>query len=169
MTPEVIASFIALGLSILGFALYCGRLVQRVDNTEQVQDNIKVDVEKVKDTITTAIEKQAREFNDTLKSHVAAETIRDGKVEVLKEELQKQIRDSVRHEAELRYTKEQTEELKKEVHYVKIEIESIKTSTNEIKQDVIRLATSLEQLVEVNKETNRMVQALLQQKQKGDN
>ena len=162
MTPEVIAAYIAIGIAILGFLVWCGRLIQRVETTEKDLDETKEDVAKVKATTEVALDKQAEIFNGILEKHLEADLLRDNKVNTLKDEMQKYVRDQIKQGEQLRQSREQTLELKQEFDVLKTQVEGIKETTFDIKQDVVHLSTVLDQLVEVSKATQQTVQKILE-------
>jgi hypothetical protein len=162
MTPEVISTYIVILLAVLGYAIVVGKVKQQVDQHDKDIGENKEENGKLRDHFDESLKETAKEFNNILREHVSMEVLRDGKVEAVKEELQKQIRESVRHEAELRYTKDQTEELKKDFLGMRVEMDNIKETTTDIKQDVIKLSTVLEELVRVSVKTQDTVQKILE-------
>lgn len=162
MGADVIAAYIAIGLTVIGYAMAVGKVKQQVERNEQDIGEAKEDSEKFKNQVEHMLEKTAEEFTNTLKEHVAQEQVREAKIEAIKEELQQQVRETVRHESELRQMQRQTEDLKADVNDLKQEVHGIST-------DVTKLATVLEQLVDVSKQTQNTVQKILEASVKGAN
>lgn len=162
MTPEVIAAYIALGISILGFAIFLGKFFQKQEESIQDISDIKEEMAKNKEEHFNLLDKQTKEYTNNLKEHIDSSALTEHKLECVKTDLQKYVRETIKQEERLRQNKEQTEELKKEFGMIKIEVNGIKDTTFEIKNDVGRLQAVLEQLVTVSTKTQDTVQKILE-------
>ena len=157
MTPEIVGIIITVLLATIGFSVYCGKMKQQADDQDKAIDEVKTDRSKDREVFDAVIKEHAKEFTDVLKTHVEAENVREAKVETLKDELQSQIRETVKQEQQILTNQRQTEELKSDMHTLKADVHGLRN-------DVVKIYTIMEQVAETTKETSLAVQRLLRQR-----
>ena len=166
MTTETIAQAIVILMSIIGFAIVCGKLAQKVSDNEKDIIEVKEDTKELRESVGTSIKEQAQSFTEILKDHVEAEKMREVKVEAIKDQLQTYVKDTVRLEQQTIQNQKQTQELKQDMTIMKKEIDGIKETTNDIKQDIAVLSTQMAALVKVSTKTQDTVAEILAEARK---